>query len=282
MQGTVGVNFAVSETENKIILGAFGKPDLSNCYLPYRKIINEIVNKNIQVMSCENIVLLIQKTYGIHKMYYFVKEDGRQNISENTYRRLYAKMRGYPKLVTDYISRDSCYRTDIITNLGFHFYKEYNRYSVLTSELSFPVLSHLADFAGQRDLSEIYQLLYNTFDILTDNLPSKEELYKFIEARQVIKICIDGKIGGVLLFEKQGAKSYLRALCVNSQYKNIGIGHQLVVSYRELVKNGIKSFYLWVESTNTDAIRLYEKFGYKDDGLREYIYLYESRYRKGV
>ena len=135
---------------------------------------------------------------------------------------------------------------------------------------------HKAETADMDDLNDIYQLLYGTFDIMTDHLVSKAELRTLIEVCQVLKIAIDGELAGVLLFETFGKKSYLRSICVSENFVGKKIGLSLLQGYFLRNRENTKLFYLWVESTNEKAIRLYERLGYKDDGLREYTYMYRG------
>lgn len=270
----IGVNAGLSEKDGEIILNAIGKQALSNCYLPYNEIIKKIANMEIHLLSHEDIVLLIQDVHGIHKMYYFVKENKENEIGVDIYHDLSRQMGNYSSLMTDFISSVPCNKFDIIENLGYQPYKKYLRYHILEEKVRLLEPLEKAMFAGFSEIDDIYQFLYCTFDVLTDHLPSKEELYAFVKSQQIIKICRDNKIAGVLLFEKQGAKSYLRAICVNPEYRNREIGYSLMVNYIKITRNDSKSFYLWVESENKDAIRLYEKLGYEPDGLIDYIFLY--------
>lgn len=268
------MDIEISEKEGKIIKNAIGKQMLSNCYLPYNEIVRKIENKEIHLLSHKDIVLLIQEVNGIHKMYYFVKEDKENEIGADIYHDLSRQMGNYSSLMTDFISSVPCNKFDIIENLGYQPYKKYLRYHILEKKVRLLEPLEKAGFAGFSEIDDIYQLLYHTFDVLTDHLPPKEELYAFVKSQQIIKICREGKIAGVLLFEQQGVKSYLRAICVSHEYRNRNIGYLLMVNYIKITRNDSKSFYLWVESVNKSAIRLYEKLGYEPEGLIDYIFLH--------
>lgn len=267
---------AICENDKNIIIKAIGNRILSNCYYSYHEIIEKIKKQEIHLLSRRDIVLLIQEENEINKMYYFVNGDIENGIEQEIYNDLCSEMEEYQNLVTNFIARNSCDNFDIIKNLRFKSYKQYFRYHLVAEKVKFLEPKEVAAYAETNDINAIYRLLYNTFDILSDHLPSKKELHKFIEAGQIIKICKGCEIAGVLIFEKQGAKSHLRALCVNPIYRNMAIGYSLMLSYIKLVRQETKSFFLWVESTNNAAIQLYKKMGYEPDGLTEYIFLYEK------
>lgn len=261
---------------SKIILNAIGKPALSNCYLSYNEIICKIESKEFQVLSSNDIVLLIQENNSVNKMYYFVNEDNVDNINEDVYNYLQNKIKNHPRLVTDYITKVPCQEFDIIESMGYRPYKKYLRYHMLAENAGLFEQNDVAVFAEESDIEMIYGILHCSLDILTDHVPSKKELQAFIIKQQIIKICRENEIAGVLLHEKQGVKSYLRALCVQREYEKKGIGYSLMQNYIKSVINTTKQFYLWVESTNKGAINLYQKFDYEPDGLIDYIFLYEE------
>lgn len=263
----------LSEDDKKIIRNAIGKPLRANCYLSYHEVQKKIMDGEMDIFSHKDIVVLVHKMRGMYKMYYFLNDSRR--LSKNVYRDLYEEMLNYNILLTDIIARGENGRYDVVKNMGFNFYKKYFRLQLsVDKEKIFP-LTEKAVFADETDCEEIYELLYSSFDVLSDHLLTKEELNHSLLFHQVIKICRDKKLAGVLIFEKYGVKSYLRALCVNPIYRSRDIGFSLVNSYIDIHRNESQSFYLWVESTNQNAIRLYEKFGYRHDGLIDCIYLYQ-------
>ena len=78
------------------------------------------------------------------------------------------------------------------------------------------------------------------------------------------------------MFETFGKKSYLRCLCVSKEFMGKKIGLSLMSNYIRRNRKDKQLFYLWVENTNKRAIQLYENIGYRDDGVKEFIYLKEN------
>ncbi|HCJ09050.1 MAG TPA: hypothetical protein DHV96_12040, partial [Lachnospiraceae bacterium] len=120
-------------------------------------------------------------------------------------------------------------------------------------------------------------LLYGSFDAKVSCLPSKEELMELIDKKWTLKICINNEIAGVLLFEDFGKKSYARVLCVKEEYRNNVIGYSLFAKYINMHINNIHLFYLWVDRDNREVLSLHDKFGYREDGLIDNIYIRKDK-----
>ncbi|MCR5231945.1 MAG: GNAT family N-acetyltransferase, partial [Acholeplasmatales bacterium] len=61
--------------------------------------------------------------------------------------------------------------------------------------------------------------------------------------------------------------------CVNKDYQHKGIGSELLNELMNfLIEKGAKSFILEVRESNNNAIRLYEKFGFKEISIRKNYY----------
>lgn len=262
-----------TEKENDIIIHAIGNPYLTNCYLAYDEIVKKMKLNEIYCLCHENIVLLIHRVNQIHKIYYFIKNS--DHLSAEVLKKIQEPLKQYPNLIAEVVTKESQRDSNILERLGFIPYKKYIRKQMLASSWNKHKTAASVKIADERDLDDIFQLLYETFDIMSDYLVSREELLIFITLSHVLKISIDNKIAGVLLFETHGKKSYLRALCVSNRFTGQKIGLSLMEDYIERNIKETKLFYLWVMSTNKTAVHLYEELGYEDDGLCEYIYLYK-------
>lgn len=267
----------LTEKGKAMILNTIGNPLLTNCYLPCHEVMDKIAMHDIYCFCYEGIVILIHPVDDITKMYYFLED--RDCLIPDLVTKIRMDLDHYQNLEGTVVARMPNRNVDVLERLQFHPYKKYIRKQMIPETTKQYEAIHKAETADMDDLNDIYQLLYGTFDIMTDHLVSKAELRTLIEVCQVLKIAIDGELAGVLLFETFGKKSYLRSICVSDKFVGKKIGLSLLYTY--ILKNleTTKLFYLWVESTNKRAIQLYEKLGYKDDGMQEYIYLYTNKYR---
>lgn len=264
----------LTEKGKTIILNTVGNPVLTNCYIPCHEIMDKIAAHEIICFCYERMVVLIHPENGIHKLYYFLSD--MDILISGVERNIQEDLGKYRNLVGTVVARLPDKNVEVLQKLGFTPYKEYIRKQMVSQKKDWCGTAQIVETAAADDIQDIYQLLYGTFDIISDHLVSKEELGTLLGSCQVLKVCIDGALAGVLLFETFGKKSYLRSICVSEEFIGKKIGLTLLEEYIRRNQERTKLFYLWVESTNEKAIRLYERFSYKDDGLREYIYLYKD------
>ena len=80
-------------------------------------------------------------------------------------------------------------------------------------------------------------------------------------------ICVaesKGKLVGYLSIEKHSDHLYLDDFCVSEKYRNAGIGTELLKKAQKYAtEQNIRQIRLHVEKSNSNAIRLYQRFGYK-------------------
>ena len=128
-------------------------------------------------------------------------------------------------------------------------------------------------FADVDDFDEIQRMLLDSFDVMCDHIPLSDELKGFLNERKILKIVIQKEIAGVLIFDDIGAQSYARCLCVSSKFQNGFVGYSLLAQYfNDRLESGVKFYYLWVDSNNESVKKLHDAFGYREDGLKNYIF----------
>lgn len=264
----------LTEKGKTIILNTIGNPVLTNCYISCHEIMDKIAMHEIACFCYEEMVILIHPMDGIHKMYYFLAQ--RDILTSGLTRNIRENLGEFQNLVGTMVARLPEKNVEVLEELGFVPYKEYIRKQMLSQKREWCDTAQIVETATVDDIQDINQLLYGTFDIISDHLVSKEELGTLLGSCQVLKVCVDGTLAGVLLFETFGKKSYLRSICVAEEFIGKKIGLTLLEEYIKRNQESTKLFYLWVESTNERAIYFYDRFGYKDDGLHEYIYLYKN------
>ncbi len=79
-----------------------------------------------------------------------------------------------------------------------------------------------------------------------------------------------GKVVGYIIFNKVLDEVHIENIAVDESFRNMGIGAELMNF--ALKKNEGANFFLEVRPSNTKAINLYRKFGFKAVGIRKRYY----------
>jgi ribosomal-protein-alanine N-acetyltransferase len=104
--------------------------------------------------------------------------------------------------------------------------------------------------------------------------------------REVYLALLDEEIAGFTILVMQGALvGYIQSICVAPEWRNKGIGSQLMEFAEIRIFNESPNAFIMVSSFNPDAKRLYNRLGYKKIGeLKDYIIPGHSEYllRKSI
>jgi hypothetical protein len=126
------------------------------------------------------------------------------------------------------------------------------------------------EFADAADAPGVMSLLEGAFDRFGEQLPLLYEIQAAIDARQVLIARHEGKIAGLLFFETQGFSSTLRFWAVAAEHRALRFGSALMRQYFA-TQSAVKRFVLWVAADNLNAVQKYGHYGYKPDGLVDYV-----------
>ncbi|OCR10752.1 GNAT family N-acetyltransferase [Helicobacter pullorum] len=120
------------------------------------------------------------------------------------------------------------------------------------------------------EVENVMSLLLQSFHETFDKLIDRKNLERMIFEKQVLIIKIKNKIVGVLVFSIQGLLSRLEFICIDKDFKQMGLGKQLMQHYLNVVR--VRKSELWVDSNNVKAIYFYEKLGYCKSGIYNEIF----------
>ena len=160
---------------------------------------------------------------------------------------------------------------DALVNIGFYEYKSLYRMYHIGYPLQYE-MEKIADMATIKDIDEIYHILNQDFDPLSEQIPTKGELALAISKKEILIFRAESKIKGLILFELSKLNMYLRFWWVDKMYRNQHIGAFLYHSLMNLAK-GTKRQMHWVISTNDNAINRYKHYGYIAESLYDYVLL---------
>lgn len=251
-----------------IILDALKNPGKSNCFMTFESIEEKCSDNRLEFVLFEGGVLAIEDKHFFNELYYFIDD-----IEKIDWESLSGKLDYYDNLVINYVNKEGHFDFRLAENLGFCFYRKYLRKRFVNKEPKKYRELMDVNYAEAEDCTTIYRLLYDVFDPIGDWLVNEIELKELIARNSVLKINIQQEIAGVFLFEDTGKTTYARTLCVNPKFQNNVLGYSLYAKYINDHIDDYKMFYLWVDAKNEGARKLHDNFGYKEDGLVNYIYV---------
>lgn len=126
-----------------------------------------------------------------------------------------------------------------------------------------------------KDIEQIKSLFEKNLDKYSEQIPNNQEIKKAVEKQQILVCSIEKKVVGLLYYDIQGARSHLKHWLVSSEFRGKGIGTALIEEYYNLSFEA-KTFTLWVIASNESVIDIYNRHGYRFDGMYDSILLYES------
>lgn len=123
-----------------------------------------------------------------------------------------------------------------------------------------PALS--VEAASKKDIKEIKELLYDTFDPLYAFLPDDAELEKITDGGKMLCVYTDCSVAGVLNYTAEKNCAWISHLAVKNEYRKNGIAKALIDEYHRKCKGCVLNFRLWTDKNNNAARGLYESAGY--------------------
>lgn len=155
---------------------------------------------------------------------------------------------------------------EFMPTVGFSLVGIYNRYH------NTKVRSRKAgdgSFAKKEEILDIIKILNDHFTPYTDYLPDIRELEKMQENNQIlVSHDDDDKVGGVLIYTMEGRKCYLNAW-IDHTGKGLFLLYKI---YNICAELNINYVYFWVNSENTDVIRLHKLMGAEQDAIVDYTF----------
>ena len=126
----------------------------------------------------------------------------------------------------------------------------------------------------EADPEAVLDLFNASFDRCTGCIPSLPELQKASSEGRLITEAQSGGLCGALLYEEAGNVSSLSNLAVAQNMRGRGFGDWLMGLWTARSgKAGKAVLRLWVSDENAAAIKLYQKHGFKPDGLKSCVFM---------
>lgn len=179
-------------------------------------------------------------------------------------------------LLSDIVTRksdDSSHFVKALIDAGFAPHTTLSRMTVKSASLPGSVTSNdllVLRKAMLEDAGLVFDVLENTFDRFSKDLPHLEELQAFIESGCVLLAVLHDEVVGGIIFELSGRTAHMRFCWVGEGFRGRGLGRAIVENYHCAVPAANK-FELWVDQNNIAAQTLYQSLGYSFDGTVDQI-----------
>jgi len=122
------------------------------------------------------------------------------------------------------------------------------------------------------DINAVLDLFVDSFDRYTGCIPTLAELEKAASDGRILTVVKDNILRGALFYEATETSASLSNIAVSKDSRGQGLGGHLVSSWINICKTSGKSVLrLWVADGNIAAVKLYEKHGFKSDGLKSVV-----------
>ena len=129
----------------------------------------------------------------------------------------------------------------------------------------------LFKFATEKDMIQIYKLLYSTFKPLTSHLQNMKELQDDIINQRVAVVENNQKIETLLTFKYQGKKLYMEHMINTGRSEYMHALYFYILN--KAVNEDIKVVYTWVREDNFRALTFVDRYGLVPDGIKNYVFL---------
>lgn len=133
------------------------------------------------------------------------------------------------------------------------------------------------DRANHEDAADIKSLLNRYFIAEEEQLPSIEEIDRWIDAGTLYLVRGDSahSILGFTIFDLTPAALYLRYWFVHPDSRGEGVGGRLLKSMFA-AGSTTKRQYFWVKADNDNAIKRYQHYGFQFEPMKDVVMAYTS------
>lgn len=190
----------------------------------------------------------------------------------------FASETGNGKWIVDLIGPDRVRQPleDAMSSVGFSRLTTLQRMGRKTPE---DVAEHSPDVerATPKDTGKIKELLDVFFIAEEEQIPSIEEIGKWIEAQTLYTVRggAANSIDGFVIFDLSPAALYLRYWFVHPSARGKGVGGRLL---KAMFAAGCttKRQYFWVKTDNENAIKRYRHYGFEFEPMKDVVMAYAN------
>lgn len=242
----------------------------SNTYISKYKL-EQFICENTTVTLCDTqYLVIIYWENEIRKMYYIGTLTGIEDLlfkvkNDKSYAQVIVELLG------DYQAVEV--QAKIFANMGICQLGRYSRWKASRILKLVPriEMNVSVEKAEEKEIDTIMEVINETFDKRMDHLPSKDELVQMIESGLVFVLCYQEECIGVLCIKRlKNQYMYLFLEAIRNKYIDTGVGILFLQKVFEAF-NDCK-YVSWTNDSNNRSNHMHEYFGFKRDGIVNYIY----------
>lgn len=236
-----------------------GKRGLTNYFFTPLK--NET---NLRALCSERSICFVHDEWDFARVYF-------QSYDPEDLQQCLAGVEWPPIAVLDWITKEGSARLEpVLSCAGFHLHGVYDR--IVCNHFQEGPLGSDLTLATEEQCSYLHCSLFRIFDKYADHIMPQEELRRLILEQQVlISQGPTGAINGFVVFPIANQNCNFNFL-----YNEGGLGNLtrlLQGFYGLLGARQVKAGFSWVRRTRPLVLKLHKSFGWKTDGLTDYIYV---------
>lgn len=235
----------------------------SNCYFSMKDLYDKLQERRISAYETDTAFLIIEKAGQLDNLYYMCDSwewiQGIKDIKKD-----------HQRIAASIVQKKESDNQKMFLDYGYSVYKTYQRLR-RTKEVQPYGEDMITDYCTPKDKVRLRKMMNDTFDVLSDHIPTDRELDYFIRQKSIICVRMDDIVTGFIIFEDKGKTSYIRMVCIDGAYRGNGLGNYLMKVYFQIHRE-YKSFTLWYDMNNKPAYSLYHKWGYEKEDMYNLIY----------
>lgn len=240
------------------------KRKYSNCYFSVAALGSKIEEQKVYALEIREAFIIIQKEPTFHYLY-FVCNSWEWLLSIEDIKK------EFPQLVVSIVQKGKLDLQKPFLDYGYSVYKIYQRLRNIKISKA-DSMDIEVEYCISKDKKALNVMMRENFDVLSDHIPSDQELDDFLREKKIICVRKKGTLAGFIIFEDKGKTSYIRMVCIAQNFREKGIGNYLMEKYFAIHRNYV-SFTLWYDMKNYPAYSLYHKWGYEEEKMYNYIFL---------
>ena len=220
-------------------------------------------NKELKLITTDGAIIFSQNEEEFSRLYYYAADLDSLAILLKTYN-------SACPLLLNYVDRQE--NKSICTAFikgGFTLKAHYVR--MIHEKFPKPLDADIPEFAVSEEQVELTNILRKIFDPMTDYLPNSNELLELINSKQVLVRRTKGRLTSAVIFRVKGRQANLNYIFNQGPS---GEGLRIKESfYRCMAERGLTTGFLWVNTNNDRAKKMYALSGWESDGLNDWFYL---------